>query len=278
MGQETLQQRALLGSGGSRSTTPLHPALAVGSTLFLPKPIYSPAITAGSCLKQSADQCLPLEGKFKSHVFLLWGTLFPATWNKPQTYEQLLSRVFKSFWWTEGFESVCSHGSRESPGISKTYSRKGHFSLALSTGQWAEIVKASGRAPFPLTFASPWKKEKLPFSQRSSEEKLLPSTACRSSYLLSLFRWMGRFCWRNTSLLTFEMPSFLPTTKIPRVAAQTGKLKWSRFPAPAALEEILQGKKEGEHRLKLFLPCFHVPTPDIFLCVQIFRRPGVTGL
>lgn len=56
------------------------------------------------------------------------------------------------------------------------------------------------------------------------------------------------------------MPSFLPTTKIAQVASQTGKLKQSRFPAPAVLEEILQGKKKGEHVLKLFLPylpCAH---------------------
>lgn len=132
----------------------------------------------------------------------------------------------------------------ETQGLQRPVSSKGNFLLAPATGQCTETVKASGRARFPPKFASPRKKEKLPFSQGSSEEKFLPSTACRSSYLLSLFRWTGKFCRRNTSVLMFEMPSFLLTTKIPRVASQTGEVKWSRFPAPTSLGGNSSGQEK----------------------------------
>lgn len=136
-----------------------------------------------------AEQYLAPEGKFKSSAFLSGGrcSLLCGISLKVTNSNYLF------FWWSEGSESACSDGSKEKPGISKTYSKKGKFSLALSTGKCAEIVKASERAWFPQKFASPENMEKLPFSQGSSEDKFLLHTACWSSCLPSLSRWM-RFC------------------------------------------------------------------------------------
>lgn len=140
-------------------------------------------------LRVVAEQCLAPEGKFKSSEFLLGGrcSLLCGISLKVTNSNYLF------FWLSEGSESACSDGSKEKPGISKTYSKKGNFSLALSTGQCAKIVTASERAWFPHKFASPENMEKLPFSQGSSEDKFLSHTACWSSCLPSLSRWM-RFC------------------------------------------------------------------------------------
>lgn len=232
-------------------------------------PAEVPPTAAGSHSGWLAEQGLAPEDKFKGSDLLSGGRC------------SLLCRInlrvtnsnYLFFWWTEGSESACSDGSKEKPGISKTCSRKGNFSLALSTGQHAKIVTASERAWFPHKFSSPENMEMLPFSQGSSGDKFLSCIACWSSRLPSLSRWM-RFCWRNTSLLTSVMPSFLHT-KIAWVASQ---VKQSQFPAPAVLEEILQGKKKGQHMLKPFLPyleCAHAWY--LFLHMQIFRQTGATG-
>lgn len=140
------------------------------SCQFHAVPAEVPPMAAGSsCSGWLAELCLAPERRFKGSDFLSGGCC------------SLLCRIslrvtnsnYLFFWWTEGSESACSDGSEEKPGISKTCSRKGNFSLALSSGQCAKTVKASERVWSPHRFASPENMEELPFSREFRRQILV---------------------------------------------------------------------------------------------------------
>lgn len=118
-------------------------------------PAKVPSTGAGSHSGWLAEQCWAPEGKFKSSELLSGGRCSLLC----GTSLRVTNSKYLFFWWTEASESACSDGSKEKPGISKTYSRRGNFSLALSTGQCAKTIKASERAWFPHKFASPENKK-----------------------------------------------------------------------------------------------------------------------
>lgn len=125
--------------------------------------------------------------------------------------------------------------------------------LALSTGQCTETVKASGRARFP------WRERKSCLSPREGPKEDSCQAWPAEAPVCSLCS--GE---REDPSLGCEASSFLPTTKITQVAAQTGKLKRSGFPAPAASGLFFRVRKKGEHVLSCPYSAFRVPRVVLF--------------
>lgn len=115
--------------------------------------------------------------------------------------------------------NVCSDRSRENPGISKTYSRKGHFSLTFSTGQHAEIVKAPGTSTVPVTspdVCSPMEKWKAAFLPGKFKRKIL-AKHCPQRLVSAISVQVngGNFAEETPLFSHLKWPNFFPPLKSP---------------------------------------------------------------